>query len=54
MAARTPISRLANVPVAPVTSPGEEVGNPRAIAASAVAAVTVAAPASVLAVAVAA
>ena len=54
MAASTPISGLADEPIAPVTAPGEEVGNPRAVAALAVAAVTVAAPPSVLAVAVAA
>ena len=54
MAASTPIPRLAHEPVAPMTAPGEEVGNPRAVAGFPVAAVAVAAPPSVLAVAVAA
>ena len=54
VAARTRITGLADASGAPVTLPSEKVGNPRAVAAPAVVAVTVAAPSSVLAVAVAA
>ena len=54
MVAVTSIPSFANESVASVTSPSDEVGNPKAVAAPAVVAVTVPAPSSVLAVAVAA
>ena len=52
MAATTPVSGFADESVASVTSPSEEVGNPCAVAAFSVAAMTVAASGPILAIAI--